>query len=42
VSQHIVLDLFDDIKLLKFSDFAKLICCFFVVYQQVILLAKVE
>jgi hypothetical protein len=42
VSQHIVLVLFSDTKLLIFSDFTKQICCFFVVYQSIKLLAKVQ
>jgi hypothetical protein len=42
VSQHIIWVLFSDTKLLIFSDFTKLICCYFVINQQVILLAKVE
>ena len=40
--QHIGLFLFCTLKLLKFSDFTKLICCFFINNQQVVLLAKVE
>ena len=42
VSQHIIWVLFGDTKLLIFSDFTKLICCYFVINKQVILLAKVE
>ena len=42
VSQHIILVLFGDIKLLKFSDFTKILCCYFYINQQVIILAKVE
>jgi len=42
VSQHIIWVLFGDTKLLIFSRFTKLICCYFIINQQVILLAKVE
>ena len=42
MSQHIDWVLFSDIKLLIFRDFTKQICCFFVVYQSIKLLAKVQ
>jgi hypothetical protein len=34
--------LFGDIKLLNISDFTKILCCFFIINQQVIILAKVQ
>ena len=42
MSQHIFLVLFGDIKLLNISDFTKILCCYFYINQQVIILAKVE